>query len=64
MNPEPLGLHALSGGNIIVSPSLTLTNAMLIIEGDTIVRVEEDLTPPTGGESLGHDRHHTVSRLH
>ena len=46
--PRPLGLHALSGGNIIVSPSLTLTNAMLIIEGDTIVRVEEDLTPPTG----------------
>jgi len=46
--PRPLGLHALSGGNIIVSPSLTLTNAMLIIEGDTIVRVVEDLTPPTG----------------
>ncbi|HCB98070.1 MAG TPA: hypothetical protein DEP78_07400, partial [Verrucomicrobiales bacterium] len=46
--PRPLGLHALRGGNIIVSPSLTLTNAMLIIEGNTIVRVAEDLTPPTG----------------
>ena len=37
---------------------------MLIIEGDTIVRVEEDLHASNGGESLGHDRHHTVSRLH
>ena len=47
-DPLPVDYHALVGARLIVSPSLTLTNATLVLKGERVLMAESNLLPPEG----------------
>ena len=47
-DPQPLNFHAFTGATVVVSPSLTLSNATLVIAEGQVVSVTEGGKAPAG----------------
>jgi len=47
-DPQPLNYHTFTGATVVVSPSLTMSNATLVIADGKVVSVSEDGKAPAG----------------